>query len=120
MMLTFSRLFVLVVGVMLVALGLWIAGVENEGSLGLVLVGLLTAFMGVVMIGVLAVERLRYRSAAAEVPQAVGPAGGEAPGTTLEPRFRPTDEVFMDPSSGKRTRVFADPATGERRYQVEA
>ena len=119
-MLAFARLFIIVVGVMMIALGLWIAGVENEGSLGLVLVGLLTAFMGVVLIGVLAFERMRYRSAAHEMPRAVGPAGGEASGISLEPRFRPTDEVFVDPSSGKRTRVFADPATGERRYQVEA
>jgi hypothetical protein len=116
-MLTFARLFVVVVGVMLIAFGLWIAGVENEGSLGLVILGLLTAFMGVVMIGVLAVERVRYRSAA--VPQTAEPPGGEPADVPLDPRFRATDEVFVDPTSGKRMRVYADPATGERRYQVE-
>jgi hypothetical protein len=36
-----------------------------------------------------------------------------------EPRFRPTDEVFRDPSSGQLTRVYVDPRTGERRYISE-
>jgi divalent metal cation (Fe/Co/Zn/Cd) transporter len=36
-----------------------------------------------------------------------------------EPRFRPTDEVFRDPSSGQLTRVYVDPRTGERRYMDE-
>jgi membrane protein implicated in regulation of membrane protease activity len=33
-----------------------------------------------------------------------------------DPRFRPTDEVFHDPATGRVTRVHVDPATGERRY----
>lgn len=119
MMLGFARLVVIFVGVMLVALGLWIAIAENEGQLGLVMLGLLTAAFGVIMIGVLAVERMRYHSAATEVPRTVGPAGGEPTGAPIEPRFRATDEVFVDPTSGKRTRVYADPATGERRYVIE-
>jgi hypothetical protein len=120
MMLGFARVFAVVIGVMLVALGLWIAVVENEGQLGLILLGLLTAFAGVLMIGVLAFERMRYHSAAAEAPRSVGPPGGEEPGAPLEPRFRSTSEVFVDPTSGKTIRVFSDPATGERRYQVES
>ena len=32
---------------------------------------------------------------------------------------RPTDEVFIDPSSGQRMRVWYDPATGERDYRPE-
>jgi hypothetical protein len=36
-----------------------------------------------------------------------------------DPRFRPTDEVFRDPASGRMTRVHVDPATGERRYWKE-
>ena len=119
MMLGLARLVVILVGVMLVALGLWIAIAENEGQLGLILLGLLTAAFGVIMIGVLAVERLRYRSAAAEVPQTVGTPGGEPSDAPLDARFRPTDEVFVDPTSGKTMRVFADPASGERRYLVE-
>ncbi len=120
MMLGFARFVVILIGLMLVAFGLWIAFVANEGQLGLVLLGLLTAGFGVIMIGVLAMERLRYHSAAAEVPRKVGAPGGEPSETPLEPRFRPTDEVFVDPTSGKTMRVFNDPATGERRYRVEA
>jgi len=118
-MLRFARVFAVVIGVMLIALGLWIAIEENQGQLGLVLVGLVTAFLGAVFIAVLALERMRYRSAAAEVPLTVGEPGGEPPGTSLEPRFRSTPERFVDPTSGKTMRVFADPDTGERRYQVE-
>jgi hypothetical protein len=33
--------------------------------------------------------------------------------------FRPTDEQFVDPTSGERLRVYIDPATGERRYHAE-
>jgi hypothetical protein len=31
----------------------------------------------------------------------------------------PTDEVFVDPASGKPMRVWYDPATGEREYRPE-
>jgi hypothetical protein len=34
--------------------------------------------------------------------------------------FKPTDEVFKDPTSGKLTRVYEDPATGKRQYREEA
>ncbi|HXN92833.1 MAG TPA: hypothetical protein VN906_15270 [Candidatus Sulfotelmatobacter sp.] len=33
--------------------------------------------------------------------------------------FRPTGEVFRDPSSGKMTRVYEDPITGSRQYREE-
>lgn len=33
--------------------------------------------------------------------------------------FRPTAEVFRDPSTGRWTRVYADPATGRRQYRPE-
>lgn len=36
-----------------------------------------------------------------------------------DPRFRPTDEVFRDPGSGRLTRVHVDEATGERRYWLD-
>jgi hypothetical protein len=32
---------------------------------------------------------------------------------------QPTDEVFVDPQSGKRMRVWYNPATGEREYRPE-
>ncbi len=45
------------------------------------------------------------------------PGGGE-PSVPQAP-FRPTDEVFVDPTSGHRLRVYLNPATGERRYHAE-
>ena len=33
--------------------------------------------------------------------------------------FKPTAEVFRDPSSGKLTRVYEDPSTGQRQYRDE-
>jgi hypothetical protein len=33
--------------------------------------------------------------------------------------YRPTGEVFKDPSTGKLTRVYEDPATGRRQYRDE-
>lgn len=66
----------------------------------------------------LALERTRYRSEAAERgPQPPGPGGGElsAPG----PPFRPTEERFVDPTTGRRMRVYVDPASGERRYHAD-
>jgi hypothetical protein len=32
---------------------------------------------------------------------------------------QPTDEVFMDPETGKRTRVWYNSATGQREYRAE-
>ena len=65
-------------------------------------------------------ERVRYRSAAAEVTaDGPGPGGGEPAGTRLEPRFQATGERFEDPTTGVRMRVWLDPASGERRYVAE-
>ena len=33
--------------------------------------------------------------------------------------FKPTQEVFRDPTSGKLTRVYEDPSTGKRQYREE-
>jgi hypothetical protein len=74
---------------------------------------------GAVLVVGAAIERLRYRSEAAErAGEAPGPGGGEA--GALDPRFRPTDEVFLDPTTNRRMRVYVDPASGERRYLAEA
>ncbi len=63
-------------------------------------------------------QRNRYRSLTAELTnQAPGPGGGE--NGPLEPRFAPTDELFVDPTSGRPMRVFIDPRTGERRYLAQ-
>jgi len=33
--------------------------------------------------------------------------------------FKPTSEVFIDPTTGKLTRVYEDPSTGKRQYREE-
>ncbi|HEY1419607.1 MAG TPA: hypothetical protein VGG90_02735 [Candidatus Dormibacteraeota bacterium] len=33
--------------------------------------------------------------------------------------FKPTNEVFKDPTTGKMTRVYEDPASGKREYREE-
>ena len=67
---------------------------------------------------VVAIERQRYRSAAAEPTNAApGPGGGEPAGAKLEPRFRPTDRgVHRSDDRASRCASLVDPATGERRY----
>lgn len=34
--------------------------------------------------------------------------------------FKPTQEVFRDPTTGNLTRVWEDPATGRRQYREES
>ena len=34
--------------------------------------------------------------------------------------FKPTGEVFKDPTTGKMTRVYEDPSTGQRQYREES
>ena len=66
------------------------------------------------------IERNRYRSEAADRSfETTGPGGGEPSAGTLEPRFRPTDERFVDPTTRRRMRVYLDNRTGERRYVAE-
>jgi hypothetical protein len=66
------------------------------------------------------VERNRYRSDEAErTAAAYGPGGGEPADEPIDPRFRPTDERFEDPTTRQRMRVWIDPASGERRYVAE-
>jgi hypothetical protein len=77
--------------------------------------------MGGLLVVAVAAERQRYRSEAAERRnEPAGPGGGEGARDALDPRFRPTNEVFLDPTSGHRMRVLVDPSTGERRYVAEA
>ena len=81
--------------------------------------GLQLVAFGAFLVVIVVIERQRYRSDHAERSNAApGPGGGEPPGA-VEPRFRPTGEVFIDPTSGHRMRVVVDPSTGERRYVAE-
>ena len=80
--------------------GLWLVGM---GAIGLIAVAL---------------ERTRYRSEDAERRgQDAGIAGID--GDPLDPRFRPTDERFVDPTTRQAVRVWVDPASGERRYRLD-
>jgi hypothetical protein len=110
-----TRLLVLGAGLVLTVVGVSLLG-SSEGAA----VGLSPLFLGLGLIVAAAIERVRYRSADAEGSAAEpGPGGGEPAGTTLDPRFRPTEERFLDPTTGVRMRVWLDPIAGERRYLAE-
>lgn len=80
--------------------------------------GLWSIVAGAAVVVAVVLERSRYRSEAAERSDAPpGPGGGE-PSAPSAP-FQPTEEVFVDPTSGHRLRVYLDPSTGERRYHAE-
>ena len=114
---TLLRGLLLVVGALMIVAGfaaLTVGGFPGGGS------GLWLVVTGGVLMLVAVLERARYRSEAAErANEPTGPGGGETPGV-VEPRFRPTDEVFVDPTTGRRMRVLLDARTGERRYVAEA
>jgi hypothetical protein len=81
--------------------------------------GFWSTVLGAAILIALVVERNRYRSEAADRSfETVGPGGGEPPGS-LEPRFRPTAETFVDPTTNRKMRVYVDARTGERRYLAE-
>ena len=106
------RVVVGVLGALMIFTG--IGGAVLAGSPA----GLWSMAIGLVAILAVVLERARYRSDAGErLPGASGPGGGE-PSMPVAP-FRPTDELFVDPTSGQRLRVYLDPATGERRYFAE-
>lgn len=93
-----------------------IAALPGDGTLpGLQLVG-----FGAFLVVIVAVERHRYRSDSAErANEPAGLGGGEPSGGQIEPRFRPTAELFIDPTTRQRMRVHIDPSNGERRYVAE-
>ena len=83
-----------------------------EGLSGLWLIALGAA--GLIAV---ALERIRYGSEAEELSGARSSTGLDANPT--DPRFRPTDERFVDPTTRRRVRVWVDPDTGERRYRSD-
>jgi hypothetical protein len=110
-----TRLLVLGAGLVLTVLGLSMLGSAEAAG-----VGLYPLLLGLGLIIAAAIERVRYRSADSEGSAAEpGPGGGEPAGTSLDPRFRPTEERFVDPTTGVRMRVWLDPIAGERRYLAE-
>jgi hypothetical protein len=81
--------------------------------------GLWAVAVGGFLMIVAVLERTRYRSQAAEAAnEPIGPGGGETTGP-VDSRFQPTDEVFVDPTTGLKMRVLVDGRTGERRYVAE-
>ena len=110
------RAALVVVGLLLMLGGLSLIVALGAGG---ALIGLQLVAMGAFLVVVIAIERHRYRSASAEQTNApAGPGGGE-PAGSVDPRFRPTAEVFIDPTTNHRMRVVVDPSTGERRYVAE-
>jgi hypothetical protein len=80
--------------------------------------GVMAILFGAALTIAAVLQRQRYRSLAAERANLhPGPGGGED--GPLEPRFVPTPEVFIDPTTDRLMRVFVDPRNGERRYRAE-
>ena len=105
-----TRVLIGSVGVLLALAGL------TATAVGAGWAGLWATIIGAALVIGVAIERNRYRSEEADrVADPTGPGGGE-PSGPIEPRFRPTDELFVDPTTGIRMRVHVDPGTGERRY----
>lgn len=80
--------------------------------------GVWAAVTGAVILVAVVLERARYRSEVAEHDAGQSGAGGGERTMPTAP-FRPTDELFIDPTSGARLRVYLDATTGERRYYAE-
>lgn len=114
-MATVIRGALIVVGLLSMLLGLGlIVGLRDVGIVGLQLVG-----FGAFLVVIVTIERHRYRSASAErTNDPAGPGGGEPLGA-LDARFKPTSEMFIDPTTNQRMRVVIDPTNGERRYIAE-
>jgi hypothetical protein len=72
---------------------------------GQALVGLWALVVGGVLLAAAFFEAGRYRAPGDEP---------ERPG-----ELQPTNEVFLDPTTGQRIRVWFDPNTGHRRYEPD-
>ncbi len=113
---TTTRILLIAIGVLLTLGGLLAIA---EGGSDAALAGIWLVVGGLILVAAPVFERIRYRSLTAERSDpSYGPGGGE-PAGPLEARFEPTDEVFVDPTSGHRMRVHLDRRTGERRYVAE-
>jgi hypothetical protein len=103
-------------GIVLIVVGLVLTAAGPGGD---VLSFLFLIVPGVILVVAAVIERLRYRSLSSDgLGESHGPGGGEL--EPPEPRFRPTEERFVDPTTGVQMRVFVDPRTGERRYLAES
>ena len=110
------RALILGLGALLILGGF--AAIAVGGWVGLW--GLWLVVGGLVVVAAILLERRRYRSVAAEVgPEPPGPGGGEPLDEPLEPRFSPTTERFVDPTTGLTMVVWVDKASGDRRYRAD-
>lgn len=113
---TLARLLIGGLGALMMLGGIAIAATPLSGG---DLFGALFMFIpGAVLVTAVVLERTRYRSLHAELSgEGHGPGGGET--RPLDGRFRPTEERFVDPTTGVPMRVWVDPTTGDRRYVAE-
>lgn len=113
-MFTTLRLVVGTCAALLIAAGIGVIVIGGLPGLS----GLWLVATGAVGLVAVVLERTRYRSEDAERRgQDPGIAGID--GDPLDPRFRPTDERFVDPTTRRAVRVWVDPASGERRYRPD-
>ena len=111
-----ARLIILVFGMLLALSGL----VAIAAGPAMASSGVWAFAIGVALVVGTIIERARYRSDEAERSAARhGPGGGEPTDEPIDPRFRPTNERFEDPTTRQKMRVYADPTSGERRYVAE-
>jgi hypothetical protein len=88
-------------GAALLVLGLGSVVANAQPELGLYLIGI-----GGAAVLIAFFERMRYRR---------DPSATDAPAAG----WRRTDEVFVDPTTGVRTRVWVDPGSGQRDYRPD-
>jgi hypothetical protein len=111
-----ARLLIGGFGVLLILAGIGVAAIPGSGGDRIASLWFFVA--GAVLLAGVMLERTRYRSLHAEhTGDGHGPGGGET--TRLEARFRPTEERFVDPTTGVPMRVWIDPRSGEQRYVPE-
>jgi len=87
-------------------------GIRDGSSRRRVSGGVWAIVLGAAIMIAAVLQRPRYRSTRRIRHSDAGPGGGED--GFLEPRFRPTNEAFVDPTSRRLMRVYVDPRTGER------
>jgi hypothetical protein len=108
------RVLVAAISALLLLAGLF--AVAGGGAT--IVTGVWLLVMGAVGLLAVTFERMRYRSAAAELSgeQAGGSGADSGP---PDPRFQPTEERFIDPTTRQRLRVWIDARSGERRYRPD-
>lgn len=113
-MFTPLRIIIGACSALFIAAGIAVISVGGAAALS----GLWLVALGAVGLVAVLLERARYRSEHAE-NDGQGPGIGGIDNGQIEPRFRATDERFVDPTTRQPVRVWVDPSTGERRYRLD-